>query len=105
MLQVTFKFVLCSCLSLESCHFKYFKLCWIAEGKISRQRREASPVRKHPEIIEKRHEIPEWKKKLSVSRRPKSTTIEENPAEESVDQVTGFMKEFEKKKKNRTRGK
>lgn len=77
---------------------------WKKEVAERRKRREASPVRKHPEIIEKRPEIPEWKKKLSVSRRPKSTTIAENPAEESVDQVPGFMKEFEKKKKNRTRG-
>ncbi|XP_068748934.1 nucleolar protein 58-like [Montipora capricornis] len=76
---------------------------WKKEVAERRKRREASPVRKHPEIIEKRPEIPEWKKKLSVLRRPKSTTIAENPAEESVDQVPGFMKEFEKKKKNRTR--
>lgn len=64
-----------------------------------------SPIGKKSDAIDKPVEIPEWRKKLSATRRPKSVVISESPiVEEAVDQVPSFMKEFEKKKKNRSRG-
>lgn len=78
---------------------------WKKEVAERRKRREMSPIGKKSDAIDKPVEIPEWRKKLSATRRPKSVVISESPiVEEAVDQVPSFMKEFEKKKKNRSRG-
>lgn len=77
---------------------------WKKEVVERRKRREASPTSQKWDKIDRPAETPEWRKKLSATRRPKSAVISESPVEESVDQVPSFMKEFEKKKKNRPRG-
>lgn len=78
---------------------------WKKEVAERRKRREMSPIGKKSDASDKPVEIPEWRKKLSTTRRPKSVVISESPiVEEAEDQVPSFMKEFEKKKKNRSRG-
>lgn len=49
-------------------------------------------------------ETPEWKQRLSNTRRAQPMVIPRGPPDDPADQVPSFMKEFEKKKRTFPRG-